>query len=107
VAGGSGLRAKLYDPENLADVSPETGTVPALVSGALTGSLPDKPVTLAVAVNGTIGAVGVTFTQKDTPQTFAAVVPDRLFRPGGNRVQLYQVERARAGPRLYPVTVAG
>jgi hypothetical protein len=106
VAGGSGLRAKLYDPENLEDVSPESGTIPALVSGALTGSLPDKPVTLAVAVNGTIGAVGLTFTQKDTPQTFAAVVPDRLFQPGANRVQLYQVEQARAGPRLRPVTVA-
>jgi hypothetical protein len=60
-----------------------------------------------VAVNGTIGAVGVTFTQKDTPQTFAAVVPDKLFRPGGNRVQLYQVERTGAGPRLHRVTVAG
>jgi hypothetical protein len=107
VAGGSGLRARLDDPGNLEDVSPESGTIPALVSGALVGSLPDRPVTLAVAVNGTIGAVGVTFTQKGTPQTFAAVVPDKLFRPGGNRVQLYQVERAAAGPRLHRVTVAG
>jgi hypothetical protein len=106
-AGGSGLRARLNDPGNLEDVSPESGTIPALVSGALVGSLPDRPVTLAVAVNGTIGAVGVTFTQKDTPQTFAAVVPDKLFRPGGNRVQLYQVKRAGAGPRLHQVTVAG
>jgi hypothetical protein len=107
VAGGSGLQARLYDPENLRDVSPEGGTVPALVSGALTGSAPDGPVPLAVAVNGTIGAVGLTFTQKDTPQTFAAVVPDSLFQPGGNRVQLYQVRRTRAGPRLHPVAVEG
>jgi Sulfatase len=105
VAGGSGLRAKLHDPGNLQNVSPESGTIPALVSGALVGSVPDRPVTLAVAVNGTIGAVALTFTQKDTPQTFAAVVPDTLFRPGGNRVQLYQVEWAPAGPRLHPVTV--
>lgn len=105
MAGGSGLRAKLYDAENLQDVSPESGTIPALVSGALTGRVPDKPVALAVAVNGTIGAVGVTFAQKDTPRTFAAVVPDKLFRPGGNRVQLYQVERAHGGLKLHPVAV--
>jgi Sulfatase len=107
VAGGSGLRAKLHNPGNLQNVRPESGTIPALVSGALIGSVPDRPVTLAVAVNGTIGAVGLTFTQKDTPQTFAGVVPDTLFRPGGNQVQLYQVELAHAGPRLHPVTVAG
>jgi len=59
-----------------------------------------------VAVNGTIGAVGLTFTQDATPQTFASVVPDWLFQPGANRVRLYRVERTRAGPRLHPVDLA-
>jgi hypothetical protein len=106
LAGTSGLAARLNDPENLQDVDPGGGTLPALISGALTGPAPDAPVALAVAVNGTIGAVGLTFTQGDTPQTFATVVPDSLFQPGANRVRLYQVERTGAGPRLHPLAVA-
>ena len=105
VAAASGLAARLNDPDNLRDVSPGDGTVPALISGALTGSAAGPPVAIAVAVNGTIGAVGLTFTQGDTPQTFATVVPDALFKPGPNRVQLYRVERTPAGPRLHPVAV--
>jgi hypothetical protein len=106
LAGSSGLTARLYDPENLQDVDPGDGTVPALISGALTGPAPDAPLPLAVAVNGTIGAVGLTFTQEATPQTFATMMPDSLFQPGTNRVRLYQVEETRAGPRLHPVAVA-
>jgi Sulfatase len=102
LAAGGGLAARLHNPENLRDRSP-SGTVPALISGALTGPAPPGPVPLAVAVNGTIGAVGLTFAQDDDPQTFAVMVPDALLRPSGNRVRLYQVERTPAGPRLHPV----
>jgi Sulfatase len=109
LAGGSGLAARLepHENESLKAVDPATGTVPALVTGALTGPLPDAPVPLAVAVNGTIGAVGLTFTQDATPQTFAMVVPERLFHPGVNRVRLYRVERVGAGTTLHPVELAG
>jgi len=108
LGGSSGLAARLdkHENENLKAVDPATGTVPALITGALTGPLSDGPVPLAVAVNGTIGAVGLTFTQDATPQTFASVVPDWLFQPGANRVRLYRVERTRAGPRLHPVDLA-
>jgi hypothetical protein len=107
LAGSSGLVARLNDPENLQDVNPSGGTVPALISGALTKGSPDgQPVRLAVAVNGRIGAVGVTFTQADTPQTFATVVPESLFQPGSNSVRLYRVARTTAGVRLSPVALA-
>jgi hypothetical protein len=104
LAGSSGLVARLNDPESLQAVDP--ATVPALISGALTGRQPGAPVPLAVAVNGTIGAVGVTFAQGDAPQTFATMVDDSLFEPGTNSVRLYLVERTPAGPRLHPVTLA-
>jgi hypothetical protein len=98
--------ARLNDPENLWDVDPAGGTVPALISGALTGGAPgNRPVTLAVAVNGRIGAVGVTFTQQDTPQTFATVVPESLFQPDSNSVQLYRVAPTAAGVRLHGVRI--
>jgi hypothetical protein len=106
LAGNSGLAARLNDPEKLQDVDPDSGAVPAPISGALTRPAPGAPLSLAVAVNGTIGAVGLTFIQEDTPQTFATMVPDSLFQPGTNRVRLYQVEQTRAGPRLHPVAVA-
>ena len=102
LAAGGGLAARLHSPEDLQDGSPP-GTVPALITGALVGPAPPGPVPLAVAVNGTIGAVGLTFAQNDTPQTFAVMVPDALLRPNGNRVRLYRVERTPAGPRLHPV----
>jgi Sulfatase len=104
LAGNSGLVARLNEPDNLQAVDP--GTVPALVSGALTGRQPGAPVPLAVAVNGTIGAVGLTFAQGDAPQTFATMVDDSLFEPGANSVRPYLVERTRAGSRLHPVTLA-
>ena len=107
VAASSGLVARLNDPENLQHVDPSSGTVPALISGALTKDpAGGRPVSLAVAVNGRIGAVGDTFTQGDTPQTFATVVPESLFQPGGNSVRLYRVERTGAGVRLHPVALA-
>jgi Sulfatase len=105
VGGSSGLAARLYDPEKLRVTDP--ATVPALVSGALTGPKRAASVPLAVAVNGRIGAVGLTFTQGQEPQTFATMVPDSLFRPGANTVRLYLVERTRAGPRLHPVAIEG
>jgi hypothetical protein len=105
LAGSNGQVARLNDPEKFQDVDPNGGTVPALISGALTPSASDAPVAIAVSVNGTIGAVGLTFTQGDTPQTFATVVSDSLFQPGTNRVRLYQVERTPAGPRLHPVAL--
>jgi hypothetical protein len=105
LAGSNGQVARLNDPERYQDVDPDGGTIPALVSGALTRSASDAPVAIAVSVNGTIGAVGLTFTQGDTPQTFATVVSDSLFQPGTNRVRLYQVERTPAGPRLHPVAL--
>jgi hypothetical protein len=107
VAAASGLAARLNDPENLRRGHLALGSLPALISGALTGPAAGGPVPLAVAVNGTIGAVGLTFTEGDTPQTFAAMVPDALLRPGANRVRLYQVERTGSGPRLHPVAVTG
>ena len=103
LAAASGLAGRLNDPESLRAV--DAATVPALISGALTGPSPGAPVPLAVAVNGRIGAVGFTFAQGDAPQTFATVVPDSLFQPGANTVRLYLVERTRAGPRLRPVTL--
>jgi hypothetical protein len=103
VAGGSGLEARLYDPEKLRVTDP--ATVPALVSGALRGRPAGPPVPVAVAVNGRIGAVGLTFTQGAEPHTFATMVPDSLLRPGANTVALYLVEQTRAGPRLRPVAV--
>ena len=108
LGGSSGLAARLetHENENLKAVDTTTGTVPALVTGALTGPLPDAPVPLAVAVNGTIGAAGLTFTQDATRQTFAMVVSDRLFQPGANHVRLYRVERVGAGTRLHPVELA-
>ena len=103
VAGG-GAAAEVDHLTDFRKVDPAGGSVPALVSGRLTaGGAPSA--TVAVAVNGVIGSVGRAFHQGSTPMEFAGVVPDRLFRPGGNTLQLFLVERKGADVTLHPVAL--
>ncbi|MEU3456482.1 sulfatase-like hydrolase/transferase [Micromonospora sp. NPDC006766] len=71
-------------------VDPAAGDLPALVWGAVPASVPDGT-KLAVAVNGTVGAV-VPVVSPDKGRRFAAFLPDdRLFVAGANRLDLYRV----------------
>jgi hypothetical protein len=51
---------------------------------------------LALAVNGRIAAVTKSFhLATDTDVLFAVMVPESSFRTGRNRVELFEVRRAR------------
>ncbi|XBP96620.1 sulfatase-like hydrolase/transferase [Micromonospora sp. CCTCC AA 2012012] len=72
-------------------VDPAHGELPALVWGTLPASVPDGT-KLAVAVNGTIGAVVPVVAADRGGRRFAALLPDdRLFAAGANRLDLYRV----------------
>jgi hypothetical protein len=64
--------------------------LPALVEGPL------DPQTLAAAVvvNGTIGAVGQASPTRDGSRGYSALVPESLFRPGYNALQVFGLRRA-------------
>ncbi|WNM39639.1 sulfatase-like hydrolase/transferase [Micromonospora halotolerans] len=73
------------------DVDPARGELPALVWGTVPASVPDGT-RLAVAVNGTVGAVVPVVPPDSAGRRFAALLPDdRLFAAGANRLDLYRV----------------
>ncbi|MFI2650067.1 sulfatase-like hydrolase/transferase [Micromonospora fulviviridis] len=74
------------------DVDPAHGELPALVWGTVPASVPDGT-RLAVAVNGTVGAVVPVVRPDRGGRRFAALLPDdRLFAAGSNRLDLYRVD---------------
>ncbi|MCZ7437986.1 sulfatase-like hydrolase/transferase [Micromonospora sp. WMMC241] len=72
-------------------VDPERG-LPALVWGTVPDTVPDGA-RLAVAVNGTVGAVVPVVPPDAGGRRFAAfLADDRLFAAGANRLDLYRVD---------------
>jgi hypothetical protein len=83
--------ARIDNLDDFAGVDPAGGTLPALVYGDVPDEFP-VGTPLAVAVNGTVGAVTrVGFTDRQG-RRFAALVEDEgLFVVGANRLDLYAV----------------
>ena len=88
-AAGEPLDVELASPQEYRRVDPDTGFVPAHVIGRVRG--PDQhPRDIAVAVNGTIVAVGNTFklSEGEEAELFSVMVPESAFRRGSNDVQV-------------------
>ncbi|MFJ8578192.1 sulfatase-like hydrolase/transferase [Micromonospora sp. NPDC093277] len=87
-AGGTATVANLAA---FRSVDPAAGQLPALVWGTVPASVPDGT-KLAVAVNGTVGAVVPVVSPDKGGRRFAAFLPDdRLFAAGANRLDIYRV----------------
>ncbi|MGR6319213.1 sulfatase-like hydrolase/transferase [Micromonospora soli] len=87
-AGGT---ATVADLDAFRAVDPAHGELPALVWGTVPASVPDGT-RLAVAVNGTIGAVVPVVPPDQGGRRFAAFLPDdRLFAAGVNRLDIYRI----------------
>ncbi|MCW3841368.1 sulfatase-like hydrolase/transferase [Micromonospora yasonensis] len=81
-------------------VDPARGELPALVWGTVPASVPDGT-KLAVAVNGTVGAVVPVVAPDKGGRRFAAFLPDdRLFAAGANRLDIYRIGADRSLRRL-------
>jgi Sulfatase len=88
-AAGEKLDVELANADEYSHVDPASGYVPAHVVGRVKG--PDRhPRDIAVAVNGTIRAVGNTFTLAvgDPGELVSAMVPETAFQKGRNRVEV-------------------
>ncbi|MGK2956752.1 MAG: sulfatase-like hydrolase/transferase [Solirubrobacterales bacterium] len=75
-------------PERLTDYRPNTGKVPALVSGVLTGVAGNQIV--ALAVNGRITGTTRTF-EYEGAMRFGSMVPPSSLGPGNNRTAVFTV----------------
>jgi hypothetical protein len=74
------------------DVDPASGYVPVHVVGRVNGQ--ERPGRdIAIAVNGTVAAVGSTFTlaEGDEGELVSVMVPESAFQKGRNRVQVLEV----------------
>ena len=107
--GGAPVSAKIRDWDLFTRIDPKAPAVPTLIVGQLNGAVPAQA-TMVVAVNGRVGATSGFFAMQDgQPATsFAAFVPDFLYRagPGPPQLQLYLTTRTGSGTQLQPVTVA-
>jgi hypothetical protein len=107
--GGPPVTAKLRDWDLFDRIDPKAPAVPTLVVGRLTGPAPPKA-TMVVAVNGQVAATSGLFPMQDgQPATsFAAFVPDFLYRagPGPPQLQLYLTTKTSEATQLQPVTIA-
>ena len=91
-AGGrSAARASIVDAGELRNVDLESPTVPNWITGRVSGGGPG-PRDIAIAVNGTVRAVGRTFRlATGGGELFGAMVPESSLREGRNRVEVLEV----------------
>lgn len=102
-APGAAPRASIVGAHGMRNVRPRSRVLPTQVAGSIAGSGPSETRDLAVAVNGTVEAVGRSFHLRVEPvqedrvgESFAVMVPERALRPGRNRVELFEVIGARS-----------
>jgi len=91
-AAGPPLDVNLRNADQYANVEPASGLVPTHVIATVNG--PDRhPRDIAVAVNGTIRAVGNTFKLAvgNEGELVSVMVPESAFRKGRNRVEVLEV----------------
>jgi Sulfatase len=97
-AAGEKLPVDFSYAQDYENVDPESGYIPTHVVGRVQGGGDEKR-DIAVAVNGTIVAVGNTFTlvAGDEGELVSVMVPESAFQRGGNRVEVFEVPRAGGG----------
>jgi hypothetical protein len=89
---GAGIEGFVLQPLRTWSEHVDAGSplLPALVEGPLDS----QTLAAAVVVNGTIGAVGPASPTRDGSRGYSALVPESLFRPGDNALQVFGVKRA-------------
>jgi hypothetical protein len=91
-AAGEKLPVELSYAHDYENVDAESGYVPTHVVGRVQGGGDEKR-DIAVAVNGTIVAVGNTFTLAvgDEGELVSVMVPESAFQRGRNQVEVFEV----------------
>ena len=92
------VRATIAGAADMRSVNPRSLIHPTHVAGAVNGGARGAKRDVAVAVNGTIEAVGRTFYLSGSRQeSYAMMVPEPAMRPGLNVVEVFEVsDRGRS-----------
>jgi hypothetical protein len=98
------VRATVVNARATRSVRAGSIVIPTEIGGPLRGGRRGARRDLAVAVNGTIGAVGRTFHLRGSrTESFDVVVPEGLLHPGNNDVRVFEVVGKRSAPHLRPL----
>jgi hypothetical protein len=93
-----GLSAGIAGRASMRAVRRSSVVRPTQVAGAIVGGGPAQTRPIAVAVNGTVEATGVSFhlrlpkaKRAQAGESFAVMVPERAIRPGRNHVEVFEI----------------
>jgi hypothetical protein len=96
--------ARLHQVRRLRDVRPASGVVPGELTGWVPHGRRGGGRAIAVAVNGTIVAMGRTFSMRGRrAENFEVMVPERTFLPGENVVRVWEVGTSAGRLALRPL----
>ena len=96
-----GLTATIENPHLYANVDSDLPTVPAMVSGILTGEVEGRPA-VGVAVNGTVLSLALTDFPEPDGRRFRALVPPESLRDGPNTIEVFLLDSQGA---LIPIAM--
>ena len=100
-AGFGSVRASITLAAEMRSVNPRSILTPTQVAGSISGGARGAKRDVAVAVNGTIEAVGRTFYLRGSRREgYAMMVPESAMRPGRNVVEVFEVSNRGRSLRL-------
>jgi hypothetical protein len=89
---------------DLQRVEPGSKFVPGEITGEIRAGRPGGGRPIALALNGTIAATGLTFSLEGTrAESFELIVPERAFRRGRNDARLFEIVTRGGRPALRPL----
>ena len=101
---GGVAAAIVHQAEELRDVDPTSGFVPGEITGEIPGGPPGGGRPVALALDGTIVAVGRTFSLADsTAENFEMIVPEAAFRRGAMKARVFEIVSGRGRLALRPL----
>ncbi len=105
VQGKSDLTVEIDGSHLFRQVDLESSFLLSRISGRVVGSQGSRiGRTLAIGVNGTVGAVTRT-SHLDGDTVFSDLVPETSFRDGSNRIRIYETSSTGSSVALLPVEI--
>lgn len=96
--------AVIHQAAELSHVDPASGFVPGEITGEVPNGLPGGGRPIALVVDGTIAAVGWTFSLEGSlVENFEAIVPERTFHRGASKASVFEIVTRGGGPALRPL----
>jgi hypothetical protein len=96
--------ARVDQASDLQHVDPASGFVPGEITGEVANGRPGGGRPIALAVNGTIAAVGETFSlEGSTVENFELIVPERTFNRGSNEARVFEIVTSNGRSALRPL----